>query len=162
MPKIKPEKVKDYEFLDFNDKKVKLSELFGNKKDLILVHNMGVSCPYCTMWADGFNGVLKHIDDRAAFVLVSKDAPQLQKKFYKNRDWSFRMVSAKGSSFTKDMKMEKSGNPQPGVSVFYKDNKGIFRVGNDKFGPGDKYCLVWHFFGMLKQGVNGWHPKFKY
>lgn len=47
---------------------VKLSALFGSHKDLIVVHNMGRRCPYCTMWADGYNGLRPHLENRAAFA----------------------------------------------------------------------------------------------
>ena len=40
------------------DGEKRLSDLFGDADDLILIHNMGKGCPYCTLWADGFNGVL--------------------------------------------------------------------------------------------------------
>ena len=162
MTKIKPQVVDDYEFLDFNNKKVKLSQLFGNKKDLILVHNMGTGCKYCTMWADGFTGVLPHLEDRAAFVVVSNDSTSLQKKFHKSRKWNFKMVSASQNSFTKDMKMGTADEPMPGVSTFYKNGNKIFRVGKDKFGPGDKYCITWHFFDLLKNGSDSWEPKYRY
>ena len=49
------QKVIDYDLVDSENQKIKLSQLFGTKKDLILVHNMGKSCPYCTMWAEGVN-----------------------------------------------------------------------------------------------------------
>jgi predicted dithiol-disulfide oxidoreductase (DUF899 family) len=35
------EQVKDYEFLGSKNKKVNLSQLFGQRNDLILDHNMG-------------------------------------------------------------------------------------------------------------------------
>lgn len=41
--------VKNYEFLTSTGKSVTLLELFGDKKELLMVHNMGKSCPYCTM-----------------------------------------------------------------------------------------------------------------
>jgi predicted dithiol-disulfide oxidoreductase (DUF899 family) len=50
------ERVEDYEPLGWGNKKVRLSSLFGKKDELILIDNMGQGCPYCTMWADGFNG----------------------------------------------------------------------------------------------------------
>jgi predicted dithiol-disulfide oxidoreductase (DUF899 family) len=62
---------------------VQLSDLFGEHEDLIVIHNMGVSCPYCTLWADGFNGLIRHLEDRAAFVMVSPDPPDIQKEFAK-------------------------------------------------------------------------------
>lgn len=154
---------KNYLFADFNSKKIPFSELFFGKDDLILIHNMGVSCPYCTMWADGLNGVLQHLENRAAFVVVSPDEPKIQKKFYESRGWKFRMYSAKDTSFTADMGFEAKDQEQiPGVSSFRKEGGKIFRVSKARFGPGDKFCIVWHLFALLKDGSNNWEPKFKY
>ena len=50
--RMPPEPVKDYE-LKGPEGSVRLSEMFADKTDLILIHNMGSECPYCTMWADG-------------------------------------------------------------------------------------------------------------
>ena len=58
-----PEEVADYVFTNC-DGSVHLSELFGGKPDLIVIHNMGASCPSCTLWADGFNGVYDHLVNR--------------------------------------------------------------------------------------------------
>lgn len=82
-----------------------MPKLFGKKKDLIPIHNMGTTCAYCTMWADGFNGVHKHLENRAGFVVVSNDKPEMQKRFADSREWKFKMVSAANNSFTKDMGM---------------------------------------------------------
>src|SRR4030066_1079241 len=97
------QKIQDYTLLDFQERKVKLSSLFGKKEDLILIHNMGKACVYCTMWADGFNGVVPHLENRPAFAVVSPDPPVVQKKFYNSRNWKFKMFSSKGSSFAKDL-----------------------------------------------------------
>ena len=156
------EQVDDYEFLVQKNQKIRLSELFGNKKDLIIIHNMGNSCPYCTMWADGFNGLLQHLQDRAAFVVSSPDDPMTQKDFASSRGWKFQMVSTKKTSFAKDMGFENNGMPMPGVSIFYKDNGKITRVGRDNFGPGDNYCPTWHFFDLLKDGRANWQAQFMY
>jgi len=156
------EQVNDYELVDSEGQKTKLSQLFGSKKDLILVHNMGNSCAYCTMWADGFNGLLPHLEDRTSFALSSPDEPSVQKKFSDSRGWKFKMVSTKGTSLAKDMGFEQDGMPQPGVSVFYKEDDRIIRVGRDNFGPGDKYCPTFPLFDLLKDGTNNWQAKFKY
>lgn len=156
------EQVNDYEFLGSANKKVNLSQLFGQKKDLILIHNMGKTCPYCTMWADGFNGLLPHLENRANFIVSSPDEPVTQKKFANSRGWKFKMVSTRGTSFAKDMGFEKDGMPQPGVSVFYKNGDKITRVGYDNFGPGDRYCPTFPLFDLLKDGPNNWQAKFKY
>jgi predicted dithiol-disulfide oxidoreductase (DUF899 family) len=89
--------VEDYTFVSARGDTVTLSSLFGDKDELIAIHNMGRACPYCTMWADGFNGLARHLEDRAAFVVVSPDPPEEQAKFAASRGWTFRMVSAQGS-----------------------------------------------------------------
>jgi len=97
-----PEEVRDYVFRTSNGS-VRLSELFADKPDLIVIHNMGSSCPYCTLWADGFNGLYEHIANRAAFVMASPDAPAMQKSFAAGRGWRFPMVSHPGTTFATDM-----------------------------------------------------------
>mgnify|MGYP001561338702 CR=1 FL=1 len=162
--KFKKELIANYSFKDFNNNNVYLSDLFNDKKELLLIHNMGKQCPYCTMWADGFNGVLKHLEDKVSFAVISKDSPKIQKEFYLKRRWKFKMLSAKDNSFMKDMGFEnKKGGPLPGVSVFQKNKEGkIFRVAKDEFDIGDNYCIVWHFFDLLPSGSKDWEPKFDY
>lgn len=165
--KLTPEEVKDYALRGPSEKTVKLSEMFGDKEDLIVIHNMGTGCSYCTMWADGFNGIAHHLEDRAAFVLVSPDSPKTQAAFAKQRDWKFKMYSNEGSTFAKDMgfSVEKDGKAyaQPGVSTFHKTSKGkIVRIAKAGFGPGDIFCSTWHLFDLLAKGANGWEPKYRY
>src|SRR6266508_2496160 len=51
---VEPEPVTDYTFRRAGGGSVRLSELFGDKADLFVIHHMGQSCPYCTLLADGF------------------------------------------------------------------------------------------------------------
>lgn len=143
---------------------VRLSELFQDKPDLILVHNMGRGCSYCTMWADGLNGVLPHLEDRAAFVVVSPDPPEVQKALAASRGWRFQMASAAGTPFTRLAGYEEpDGAPLPGVSTFRKRDDGrIERVAHTEFGPGDDFCSVWHLFDLLEGGPAGWEPQKRY
>jgi predicted dithiol-disulfide oxidoreductase (DUF899 family) len=157
------EEVADYAFKDFKGKPVSLSSLFGAKKELILVHNMGSDCRYCTLWADGFTGLTRHLQNRAAFAVESADSPAHQAQFYKSRGWNFRMVSSQGTAFKSEMGFAgKDGDPYPGVSVFVKKNGKIFRSSKDGFGPGDDYCSAWHFFDLLPGGAGDWEPQYKY
>ena len=161
-----PEAVEDYTLQDASGA-VSLASLFGDKQDLIVIHNMGRSCPYCTLWADGFNGVRGHLEDRAALVLCSPDTPEVQAEFAASRSWGFRMVSNGDSSFTPDMgfRFEKDGKTyqSPGYSTFRKQDDGsITRIGSDMFGPGDVYCGVWHMLDLLDGGPGDWGPKFSY
>ena len=74
---VEPQPVEDYLFMAMGGP-VRLSSLFGGKTDLFVIHNMGRSCAYCTLWADGFNGVYPHLANRAAFVVSSPDSPEQQ------------------------------------------------------------------------------------
>jgi len=165
--RIGPERVQDYE-LQGRAGGVRLSEMFGAKQDLILIHNMGSECPYCTMWADEFNGVLRHLQDRAAFVVVSPNSVDVQQAVRERRGWSFEMYSAEGTSFIRDMGFESDGvsynsNAMPGVSTFRRNADGtIDRIAKDFFGPGDLYCGVWHLFDLLAVGVDGWEAQLEY
>ncbi len=156
-----PEEVEDYRFQSI-DGPVRLSELFGSKEYLFVVHNMGVGCPNCTMWADGFNGVLPHLENRAAFVVSSPDDPGTQRDFAAARGWRFRMVSHRGTSFAADMGYRGDSGWLPGVSVFRRAGERISRVSDAPFDEGDDFCTVWHFLDLLPEGAAGWRAKFDY
>jgi len=159
----RPEEVDDYLLTESNGDIVRLSELFGGHDQLILIHNMGKKCAYCTMWADGFNGLYRHLENRAGFAVVSPDNPETQREFAAGRGWKFRLCSAMGTSFIKDLGFEDDrGDFWPGVSTFVKRNGKIYRIAKDFFGPHDNYCSVWHFFDLLPEGTSEWQPKFSY
>ncbi len=158
---IEPEPVENYVF-ETLDGEVALGDLFGEKQDLFVIHNMGKSCPYCTLWADGFNGVLPHLEDRAAFVVSTPDDPRTQRDFAASRGWNFRMVSHAKTGFAAEMGYRSETGWQPGVSVFRKQGGSIVRVSNADLGPGDDFCNVWHFFDLLPAGADGWRARFSY
>ncbi len=145
------QEIADYAFAVSGGKKVKLSRLFGKKEYLVLVHNMGKSCPYCTMWADNYNGIFTHIEKKAGFAVVSPDDPATQQKVRKQRGWKFKMYSARGTTFNHDIGYEgENGRPWPGVSTFRKTRSGkIELVSQADFGPGDNFCSVFHFYDLL-------------
>ncbi len=159
---VEPEEVNDYTFQKADGGSARLSDLFGDKDTLFVVHNMGASCPYCTLWADGFNGVYEHLANRAAFVLSSPDAPEQQRKFAAGRGWRFPMVSDQGTTFGEDMGYRVNGQARPGLSVLKRQNGKIVRVADTAFSPGDDFCAVWHFLDLLPEGAAGWQPKFRY
>jgi predicted dithiol-disulfide oxidoreductase (DUF899 family) len=143
----------DYEFTSTDGSKVKLSEMFGENKNLFVVHNMGSSCYYCTMWADGFNGMYKYLEERgkAGFVLMAGDDIETHKKFKDSRGWTFQSCSAKENDFSKEMGFQnEKGGIEPGLSVLEKTDDGkIRRINQDFFGPADMYCSVWRFLELL-------------
>jgi predicted dithiol-disulfide oxidoreductase (DUF899 family) len=135
---------------------VKLGAAFGDHEYMVLIHNMGHQCPYCTLWADGFRSIAEFVEKgvpggetRAAFVLVSPDAPAKQQEVAAKRGWRFRMLSQKGTSLAKDLGYEKDGHVLPGVSILKKAGGKITRVARDYFGPGDKFNSVFSFFQLM-------------
>lgn len=143
--------IADYVFKADKGRTVNLSELFGDSNDLILIHNMGSSCSYCTKWADGFNSIVKHLETRARFVLVSPDEPEHQMEFARKNGWTFRILSNKDNSINADLGFEsESGSPLPGVSTFFRrPDSTIELVAQSPFGPGDLFCSIWHLFDLL-------------
>jgi predicted dithiol-disulfide oxidoreductase (DUF899 family) len=155
-----PQPVPDYVLQSSNGDSVKLSALFGKKRELILIHNMGSACPYCTLWADGFEGLRPHLEDRAAFVVESPELPKAIAAFRKKRGWGFAMVSSAGTSFRDDMGYASNGDPWPGISTFVKKGGKIYRVADTLLGPGDNFCVAWDLFDLLPK--KNWEPKFRY
>ncbi len=156
---VSPEEVADSLF-QTEAGPVKLSELFGDHDDLLVVHNMGVRCNYCTLWADGLNALTDGYKRRTAFVLVSPDEPSIQNEVRARRGWRFTMVSDASGEFTRAMGyLQGEGEYWPGVSGFRKQADGtIVRTGTAVFGPGDDFCPVWPLFDLIG-GDKGWEPE---
>jgi len=155
-----PEPVEDWELKTLGGEGVKLSELFGDKSELLVIHNMGRGCNYCSLWGDAMIGIAKHLGQRCGFVLCSNDPPEVISEFRELRGWDYPCVSGDGSGFARAMGyMNDAGGALPGVSAFHKTEDGsIVRTGHASFGPGDDFCGVWPMLDLIKGGVNGWEP----
>jgi predicted dithiol-disulfide oxidoreductase (DUF899 family) len=166
---IAPQPVQDYLLAGW-DGPVRLSALFGAKRDLILIHNMGVGCTSCTMWADGFNGVYDHLAARAAFVVASPNPIDVQKRFAASRGWRFPMISYEGSTLAEDLGYREGGDPlderlggwNPGVSFLRRTGDRIVRLSDTEFGPGDDFCVVYHLFDLAPGYDLSWSPSYRY
>ena len=150
--------VQDYPLTDWDGNTVMLSEAFGAYDRMVLIHNMGFACHYCTLWAEGFNGLWKHIESGeyaapAKFLLISNDRPDQQKAGAAMRGWDFTMLSARGTNLFSDLgfAQEKDGELHwwPGVSTLVKADGNIQRTGMTSFGPGDQFCAVWPFMELF-------------
>ena len=142
--------------------KTSLLDLFGDKDKLLVIHNMGQGCRYCTLWADGFNGFVPHLESAMALVLVSKDEPEVQRRFANSRGWRFNLASHGGGPYIEEQTvMEGSGN-YPGAVVYRKDGESIRRISAAVFGPGDLYCSIWNLLGLAGMGEADWTPQYRY
>ena len=157
----KPVEVKNYTFQD-TDGGVSLLKLFGDKDILFLIHNMGQGCRYCTLWADGLNGFVQHIESQYAFAMVSKDAPQLQRQISNSRGWRFKMASHGGGDYIKEQTVMIGENNMPGIVCYTKQGDQIFRNNSASFGPGDEFCPQWNILSLAGVSTEEWTPQFNY
>jgi predicted dithiol-disulfide oxidoreductase (DUF899 family) len=133
--------------------RVKLSELFGDKKQLIVYHFMfdpswEEGCKSCSFVADHFERSIVHLAARdVAFTAVSRAPLAKLTAFAKRMGWTFPWVSSQESSFNYDFGVsfrpeEKAqgkpnynygnqsfGGPEaPGLSVFLRDGDRVFHT----------------------------------
>ena len=136
---------KEYVFEGPNGKET-LSDLFDGRSQLIVYHfmydpNWDVGCPSCSFWADNFNGIVLHLNQRDVTMIAVSRAPYNKIDAYKKRlGWDFKWVSSYDTefnfdyhvSFTKEeLEMKEAFynftiqdpyvSEQPGVSIFYKN-----------------------------------------
>jgi predicted dithiol-disulfide oxidoreductase (DUF899 family) len=70
---------KKYAFEGRNGKQY-LSELFGGRSQLIVYHfifdpSWEAGCPSCSFWADNFNGIIVHLNQRDVTMIAVSRAP---------------------------------------------------------------------------------------
>lgn len=153
--------VPDYSFATLAGE-VRLSELFGGHERLLMIHNMGQGCRYCTLWADGFNGFLPHLESAMGVVLVSKDPPELQRRFANSRGWRFRLASHGGGDYIREQTVQDGVENMPGAVVYRRDGERILRRSSAVFGPGDLYCSLWNLLGLAGLSEEDWTPQYNY
>ena len=153
--------VTDYSFRTLGGE-TSLSDLFAGRERLLMIHNMGQGCRYCTLWADGINGVLTHLEDAMAVALVSKDPPEVQRRMALDRGWRFRIASHGGGAYMAEQCAMGEYSNYPGATVYERRDGRILRRGRAAFGPGDLYSPLWHFLALAGLGEADWTPQFHY
>lgn len=152
------EPIPDYELATTDGPKL-LSALFGEREDMLLIHNMGRGCNYCSLWADGLNGYLPMLYERAAVVLLSPDPIERMRETACQRGWDFVLASDASRELSTRLGFFGEHGALPGASGLRKGPEGISRKSSMPFGPGDQACPVWPLFGLLEGGAAGWEPK---
>jgi predicted dithiol-disulfide oxidoreductase (DUF899 family) len=155
-------------------RETKLSELFDDDHDeLLLVHFMfdpswEKGCPMCSMWADGYDAVAKHVRERASFALVARQQILPFRHWARTRGWqNLRLLSAHDSSFIPDFGMEdEKFGQKPGVSVFRREADGtihhahtIDAMLDGKFRGVDLLSPVFNLFDLLPSGRGNFMPQ---
>jgi predicted dithiol-disulfide oxidoreductase (DUF899 family) len=157
----KPKAVKNYQFKTL-DGSASLLDLFAGKTKLFAIHNMGQGCRYCTLWADGINAFLPHLEDEFAVVLLSRDPPEVQRTFANSRGWRFRLASHGGGKYIREQSVHPGQDNYPGIVCYQRKGDKIFKLNFAVFGPGDLYCSIWHLLGLAGVGEDSWTPQYSY
>jgi predicted dithiol-disulfide oxidoreductase (DUF899 family) len=150
---------------------VSLSSLFEGRSQLIVQHFMfgpdwEAGCPFCSFWADGYDPVIIHMNQRnVSFAVVSR-APIEKLQAYRQRmGWSFKWVSALNNNFNHDFNVSVTAeeteagrttynfrdvaphsSEMHGISVFYKDEMG----------------QVYHTYSAYARGVERMNAAYAY
>ncbi|MCI0429393.1 MAG: DUF899 domain-containing protein [Rhodospirillales bacterium] len=175
LPWVKVEQ--EYVFDGPNGKET-LSELFQGRSQLIVYHFMfgpgwEEGCPSCSFWADNFNGIIVHLNQRDVTMIAVSRAPfERIEAFRKRMGWRFKWVSSHGNDFNRDYhvsftpeELEKgamyynydlTGFPSeeaPGISVFYKDEKGAIFHTYSCYARGlDMLNTAYHYLDLAPMG----------
>ncbi len=157
---------------------VRLSELFSSPdRPLILMHFMFGGrltdpCPMCTGWADGYDGILPHLQRRADFAICVAGDPLRFSEYARGRGWRHaRIVSTGESSLKRVLGFETEGGDQlPGLSVFEQGADGSLRhfysqsafLGAAGFRGMDLLNPLWHFLDATPEGRGDFMPSKRY
>jgi len=126
-----------------------LTDLFAGRSQLIVYHFMfspdsSAGCLHRSFWADNFNGIVMHLNQRDVTMIAVSRAPYARLEAYQKRlGWTFKWVSSGNTSFNFDYQasftpealsgkqalfnyvQQDPGRPdREGVSVFFKDGSG--------------------------------------
>lgn len=156
----------------------RLSELFEDpEKPLVLLHFMfgkaqESPCPMCTLWADGYDGIVPHLEERMNFaVLVAGDVATFR-AYGRERGWrNLRILSSANATLKRDLGLEEAdGSQWPGISVFERGPDGRVRhfysggarLSEEHFRGMDLLSPLWNFLDLTPAGRGDFMPKKSY
>jgi predicted dithiol-disulfide oxidoreductase (DUF899 family) len=144
-----------------------LASLFGSRSQLIVYHfmfapNWEQGCKSCSFWADTFNGITTHLNQRdVAFVCVSSAPLDKLLAFRKRMGWQFDWVSSAGTDFNSDFGV----TGQPGKTLLYNFDKSIADAGEL---PGisvfarNESGEVFHTYSCYARGLDMMNATYQY
>lgn len=168
---------KDYAFDGPNGKET-LAGLFDGRSQLVVYHFMfapdwEAGCPHCSFWADNFDRVIVHLNQRDVTMVAVSRAPYGKLAAYEKRmGWTFKWVSSGPSRFNFDFnasftpeevaaksarynfKVQDPGETdREGVSVFYKDPSGAVYRTYSAYARGiDMLNSAYHYLDLVPKG----------
>ena len=155
-----------------------LPDLFAGRSQLVVYHFMfhpddKVGCPHCSLRADGFTGIIPHLNQRDVTMVVVSRAPYTKLAEYQKRmGWNFKWVSSGGSDFNYDFQVsftpeeweakramynytvrDPLAREREGHSIFYKDERGaVFHTYSCYDRGNDKLNIHYHYLDLVPKG----------
>jgi predicted dithiol-disulfide oxidoreductase (DUF899 family) len=151
-----------------------LADLFERRSQLIVYHFMygpdwEQGCKSCSFWADNFNGIIAHLNQRDVSMVATSTAPYATlQAFAKRMGWDFKWLSSGGTTFNQDYGVSPApGKPldynygtairdmteMPGVSVFARDKAGAIHHTYSTYGRGlDMLNGAYHLLDLVPKG----------
>ena len=161
---------KEYVF-DGPTGKQTLSELFDGRSQLIVYHFMfdpswNAGCPSCSFWADNFDGMCIHLNQRDVTMIAVSRAPYNKIDAYKKRmGWKFKWVSSYNTDFNYDYHISFTSKELDKNKVFYnyipQVNPGTEREGVSIFykNSSDK---IFHTYSTYARGIDILNTTYNY
>jgi predicted dithiol-disulfide oxidoreductase (DUF899 family) len=150
----------DYVFQWANDgkvgKKVKFSELFGDKSTLLLYSfmfgpNWDNPCYSCTSLVDGFDRTAYQVTRNAAFVCIAKAPADRINAWARKRGWSqIALVSGFESPYQADYRCQGESDDKqwPVMHVFRKQGGRIFHFWGTEL-KSNHVDTVWAYWNLM-------------
>jgi predicted dithiol-disulfide oxidoreductase (DUF899 family) len=116
---------KDYRFDGPEGPNLALGDLFGGKRQLIVVHFMFAPewekpCKSCSFWADGYNGVTAHLNARDTRLVAVSRAPRAKlEEAAKRMGWTFPWYSSGEDDFNYDFHVSFRPDEVEGGAIRY-------------------------------------------
>ena len=171
----------DYAF-DEGTGRVRLSELFSDGKDTLLVYNfmfgpaMAAPCPMCTSILDSLDGAAPHVSQRANLVVVAKSPIERIREFARGRGWrNLRLLSSAGTTYNRDYHGEaEDGSQWPMLNVFVRRGRRVRHAHGSELlflraprgQDGRHVDMIWPLWNLLDLTPEGrgtsWYPRLKY
>ena len=154
-----------------------LADLFEGRSQLVVYHFMfgpgwEEGCKSCSFWADNFNGVIAHLNQRDVTMVAISSAPLAQlEPFRKRMGWTFTWLSSFGSDFNRDYHVSFSpdasepgpaeynyelgdwGDEAPGISVFFRAAGGAVFHTYSCYARGlDMLNSAYHYLDLVPKG----------
>ena len=172
------EVTKDYRF-DGKDGAVGFADLFGDKDTLVIYSFMygpqrKEGCPMCTSQMSAWDGIAKHVSQRAAFVMTARSPIKRILEYGKERGWkNLQLYSDPSGDYTRDYVSAEDAD-MPGYNVFTRKD-GVIRHfwsgegGKETADPGQDphdapdMSGLWVILDTTPEGRGtDWYPKLEY